>query len=512
MRDVLAGTVGAILIHAKFHFPEQGRKVDLLLQVMSISMKKIIGIIISVLILLTPFVGVVTAAFGLPSQYDATFLGGLSDKYERLTSIDTPKIVVIGGSSVAFGLDSKQLEELTGMPVVNFGLYATLGTKCMIDLSKANINEGDIVILAPETDSQTMSLYFNAEAVWQALDQDFSMLRYIDIADMGELAGELWNFAQTKREYAVTNSAPVPTGIYSRESLDEYGDIIYERPFNVMNGDFDPTQIISFDESLLDEDFIEYVNDFSGWCESRGAKLYYSFSPMNSLAISEESTDEAIRDWYASLAASLDFEICSDVRAYIMDPQYFFDTNFHLNDTGVDIRTRQLASDILRIMGDTRTVSLFKPEAPKRPADYFGVQAPEDESGFFEYEENGETLTLVGITELGINEKELILPAQYKGKPVTAIAEGAFEGCEKLKKIIIPDYNALTLIYNGAFSGAPKLEEIHMESSCDGITVADDLMKGAPNGCMITVKHAYYGDYAGDYFWASYMKYIEIER
>ena len=32
------------------------------------------------------------------------------------------------------------------------------------------------MIIAPELDPQTLSLYFNAEAMWQALDSNFSML------------------------------------------------------------------------------------------------------------------------------------------------------------------------------------------------------------------------------------------------------------------------------------------------------------------------------------------------
>ncbi len=475
-------------------------------------MKKFIAIVIAVLLLLTPILFVGVTAFALPAQYENTFLGGLSDKYARLTSIDSPKIVVIGGSSVAFGLNSQKLEELTGMPVVNFGLYATLGTKCMIDLAKANIGEGDVIILAPETDPQTMSLYFNGEAVWQALDQDLSMLRHIDIGDFGKLAGALWGFSQAKYEYERTDSAPAPTGIYTRDSLNDFGDVIYERPFNVMSGDYDPTQIISLDDSLLDEDFIDYVNGFASWCKRRGATLYYSFAPMNSHALAEDTTGESIRTFYAALSERLDFEICSDINSYIMDPQYFFDTNFHLNDTGVDIRTRLLASDILRMQGDTRAISLFAPDAPKRPADYFGVEAPEDTSGFFLYRDEGETLTLTGLSESGLAEKTLTLPVQYGGKPVTAIAENAFRGANRLEKIVIPENNALTLIHNGAFAGAPKLGEIYMEGVCDGITVAENLMDGTPADCIITVKRAYYGNFAGDYFWARHMKYIHIER
>ena len=322
-------------------------------------------VLLSVLVLLLPIVAVAVMAFGIPAQYGNTFLGEMAFKFDRLTSVEEPKVVVVGGSSVAFGLDSAALEEAVGMPVVNFGLYATLGTKYMIDTAKAGIGEGDIVILAPETDPQTLSLYFNAEAVWQALDQDMSMLRYVPYANWGRLGGGLWNFAVAKYGYWKENNAPDPDGIYALSSFNEYGDIVYPREFNIMAGNYDPSQILTLDETLLDEEYIEYVNDFAAWCKRKGATLYYSFSPMNADALAEDTTDESILAYYGALAAALDCTVCSDIRDYIMDASYFYDTNFHLNDTGVQVRTHRLGQDIRRILGVKAPTALCAPAAPK---------------------------------------------------------------------------------------------------------------------------------------------------
>lgn len=100
-------------------------------------------------VFLVPFVMVFAAVFALPAVYDDTFVGELSEKYDRLCSIESKKIVIVGGSSTAFGLDSRMIEDELGYEVVNFGLYADLGTKLMMDLSRASVNEGDIFILAP---------------------------------------------------------------------------------------------------------------------------------------------------------------------------------------------------------------------------------------------------------------------------------------------------------------------------------------------------------------------------
>ena len=50
-----------------------------------------------------PFVMVFAAVFALPAVYDDTFVGELSEKYDRLCSIESKKIVIVGGSSAAFG-------------------------------------------------------------------------------------------------------------------------------------------------------------------------------------------------------------------------------------------------------------------------------------------------------------------------------------------------------------------------------------------------------------------------
>lgn len=83
------------------------------------------------------------------SVFKNVFVAALGDKYERLTTIRAPKIAVVGGSSVAFGLDSRMLGLHTEREVVNFGLFATLGSKIMLDLSEDGLRGGDVVVFTP---------------------------------------------------------------------------------------------------------------------------------------------------------------------------------------------------------------------------------------------------------------------------------------------------------------------------------------------------------------------------
>ena len=148
-----------------------------------------IRFLLIVLLLLLPIAATAAVGFLVPAQFEMTFLGEFDNKVERLQNTDGPKVILVGGSSVAFGVDAELLEQTLGMPVINFGLYATLGTKTMLDYSKSGIDEGDIIVIAPEMNAQTFSLYFNAEAMWQAVDGHFSLLRYLDSGDIPAMLG-----------------------------------------------------------------------------------------------------------------------------------------------------------------------------------------------------------------------------------------------------------------------------------------------------------------------------------
>ena len=52
----------------------------------------------------------------------------------------------------------------------------------------------------------------------------------------------------------------------------------------------------------------------------------------------------------------------------------------------------------------------------------------------------------------------IVIPAEYDGKPVTAILDGAFKNCKNVKSIEVPD--TVKAIGKGAFAGCAKLEKL----------------------------------------------------
>ncbi len=59
-------------------------------------------------------------------------------------------------------------------------------------------------------------------------------------------------------------------------------------------------------------------------------------------------------------------------------------------------------------------------------------------------------------------EGEVVLPAEYMGKKVVAIQGGAFEGCEKMTSVVLPE--TITAIDDYAFRNCPLLESVNIPS------------------------------------------------
>lgn len=469
---------------------------------------KLITLILVVLIPIGALLGI--AAFA-PPVYGQTFLGELSPKFNYLNKIEEPKIIVIGGSNVAFGLDSELLEQHIGMPVINFGLYATLGTKMMMDLSKANVNAGDIVILAPEMDEQTLSLYFNAEAALQGLESDWRILRYIPKENYSDLVGGIYDYVSSKIKYL--HSGPLnPSGIYNRDSFNKCGDIVYARPHNTMPLGYDPTKVLKLTPALFDAEFIDYVNEYTAYCEQQGAVVYFSFPPMNASATEPSNTEDALFDFCCYLYEKLDCKVISNVNDYIIESNYFYDSNFHLNDSGAILRTSLLAHDINRARGITTQISIQVPAAPLPPVTTSALEETDALlASYFSYAEYGNGYAVCGVSEEGKKRTALTIPSSYNGKAVLSIERGAFSGCENLIQISI-NSNIVQLM-DGAFADCPKLAKIYViRDNAEGLCVGEDVFEGAPSNVkMILTTQESFESFVTDYFWSQYAEYMILE-
>lgn len=354
--------------------------------------------------------------FGLPVQFGDTFMGELKSKYERLKETSGKRIVLVGGSGVAFDCDSALMDDFfPSYEIVNFGMYAGFGTKAVMDLSENYIHEGDIVILSPEQGEQTFSDYFNGEYMWQAADGAFGMLRDLKSENFEAMLGNFPRFALEKLNYVMKGQKPQTDSIYQKKSFNTYGDIELDTcRENILPNGYDVNQKVRFTENVVQPEFMDYMNDWAKRLEKKGAVVWYRYCPVNKLSV-EDMDDLAAYDVF--LRQKLDFPVIGNPENSLMEAEWFFDTNFHLNQPGKEVNTVQLIRDMKAMLGDDRAVTVELPEKPHRT---WGDVSAETR------------IWTAKDSETYQGEETIVIPEN-----VTQIEDYAFSNCAGLKQIVL---------------------------------------------------------------------------
>ncbi len=461
--------------------------------------KRLVRIAFFLLALFAVPIALLILAFGLPPQYGETFLGEFPEKAALLEQAKGPRIIIVGGSGVAFGLRSDLLEnEFENYAVVNMGMYAGLGSTVMLDLTAQSLRPGDIVIFSPEQSEQTLSMYCNAEAMWQAADGNFALLAAVQPEFRQALLGQFPYFAAQKARFFRDKNAPSGDGIYARSSFNQWGDIRHGiREMNVMAGTYDPNMPIVFDAGLPTENFIAYINGYAAMCEENDVSLYYRFCPMNAAAVSETESMKATA-YQNTLQTHLTFPILGRIETAILDSALFYDTNFHMNSTGAIINTIQLAKELKAALGLDEAVSIPMPEIPGM-TDKTYYSGDDSDAACFTYTPNGDGWQITGLAEPCADKTDLILPTQYRGKPVIGFDAAAFAGNKTIETLWLQPN--ITAIEDNAFSGCISLKQLMIQQpSPSQCIVGKGLLNGT--GADIIVPAKSLGLYKTNYFWS----------
>ena len=295
--------------------------------------KIIFKIILIITILLIFLFGIVMPRF------DNTYQAAIHDKIARLKSIEGSKIVLAGDSTTAFGNNSKIIEEAFGMPVVNMGLHAGMGSTLSLKLATLNIQPGDIYILS--------SMYYNSATVnpsviWATFENHFDLYTLLTKEDIIPMIKALPRYLKicldlyaSDRKYIFSTSEEAK--VYSRNSFNEYGDVSTKRT-NIFNENL---YALPIDVSIK---CLENINEINKIITEKGATLVVAvpaipigeqFEPLERYLIIQNT-----------LKQHLNCPIIADFSNYLLEQKYFYDNPWHLTDEGAKVRTELLINDL----------------------------------------------------------------------------------------------------------------------------------------------------------------------
>ena len=472
---------------------------------------KIASILSAIFIILIMPISLLIVGFFTPAQFSETYYGALSPMYEKLKDSERKKIIIVGASSVPFGIDSALAEQKLNeagadYDVINFGLYGAIGSKVMLDLAFDHIGEGDILIYAPEPHEQCMSLYFSANEFWYAADSDFSLLFNVGEDNKDAVVGAFIGYTSSKYKYIVAGKEAEGSGIYARSSFDENMDLKnYDRRQNIMAGGVDKVNPITLDMSKVSEEYIKYVNDYFDRIRKKGAVPLMSFPAMNREGIETDNLEKTVEEYYYFIENNFKGEILANPYSCIMDKEWFYDSNFHLNESGMTVFTVSLINNIKNYLGINVKTDVDLPEKPEISQ---GAVDNPDATGdnsmvdYFNYEETSEGYVIVGVKEDRSLPTSVIVPMSYNGKKVITFNSDVFAGNTEIVEITLQ--KNISSIKNDSFNGCTALEKIFIkETDPTKISIGHGLLNGA-DLCFIYVEENCLSSFIGNYFWRVY--------
>ena len=288
----------------------------------------------------------------LISRYDTrdadnNYLAAVLEKDRLIRNTPSPKIILVGGSNLAFGIDSRMMQDSLGVGVVNMGLYAKLGLRYMLAQVKPYIRRGDVVVIVPEYDQfygkfsegdntlNTALLYAPPDRIPDFIESysvvDVVLRPRVENARRSFLEGAADLFGKMDKYFP-----PDTNPVYNRHSFNQYGDVVSHLGKKSMNPDSIFVKPLpppsDFNKRTLDE-----LNDIGDAARERGAHAYFMFPSYidRSYTINVGAID-SVRQ---RITRATRVPILGTAKDFVFPSSWFFDTRFHLNELGRGPRT-----------------------------------------------------------------------------------------------------------------------------------------------------------------------------
>jgi hypothetical protein len=286
------------------------------------------------------FAGVVLAAGIVTSLLAHPYIikkgrGSVIDKNERLASLPSPKIVLVGGSNVCYGINSGLLQDLLHLPVADMAINADIGMLFYFNQVKPYIQKGDIVIGIPEYGADEKmwgdeSMYELAIADPRNI-QTISLLQWLRLPlYMGTVIKDNYNIILSDKNAAVNNG---------RKWYNAFGDYEGHKTDTINLENAPERRELEELDTTIAAHYVSLVEDFNHYCKYKGALYLQSFPVYAKVQYN--------RAYLNALGKELpEVRFIGTPETYLYNYAQLYDSPNHLVFSMRDERTTKLANDI----------------------------------------------------------------------------------------------------------------------------------------------------------------------
>lgn len=298
------------------------------------------------------FAAVLGGSFALAYRYNPInyeylkgndYLLAIFKKHEQLERLPAPRLVFVGGSGAAFGIDSKSIGDSLKMNGFNLGLHAGLGLEFMVSEVLDVARPGDVVVVSTEfylgQGQLKMLAYMNnhfpktADYLQLGALDRFSYAYELITADLLDRSKRVQSTLLKGKNQTIkldTNDYYRSTGFTSRGDYELHLD--KERPWGLFTRYDQKEEVYS--------DGIRQLNRLSA-LQQNGIKVFYVYpgypkEEYNRFKTSLQSFDNQLRH-------GLSFPVLGQLQDFLYPEDEFFDTVYHLEREGRSKRAATIA-------------------------------------------------------------------------------------------------------------------------------------------------------------------------
>lgn len=280
-------------------------------------------------------------------------------KHRRLAEAPSPRLVLVGGSNLAYGLDSERLEAKTGCPAVNMGMNGLFGVRYMLAEVRSSVRPNDVIVIALEYDSFLKSVDGNFTDHAMVTKHNPEAFAYLTLRQRLRVITGVAYGAQQKvlrvmrdagREVLRTVAGPLATAevpdvsVYERYGgFNRFGDLVSHVDAVWTGPHRDGWGVTEYPE---DPGVIPLLQAFTAEMAARGVTVLISQTPISQAYHDRNAEALAALHGRLKAAPSLTF-IPRPARDYAFPPALMFDTDYHVSGQGRARRTDLLAEDLL---------------------------------------------------------------------------------------------------------------------------------------------------------------------
>ncbi len=280
--------------------------------------------------------------WALPPRPDLVY-SSLLDKHARLAESSSPRLIFVGGSGLALGLDSALIEAQVQRPVINMGINAGFGLRYMLAEVKPYIHADDIVVVVPEYEHFYGKLLEGDQNLLWALRIRPQSISDLQPTQIWQLLAEVPAFMQARvQEQLRRRTDP----IYNRAAFNRYGDFVSHLQL--------PGQkpaLYEINPGLnTNPAALTTLRQFTGEMAAKGASVVLIYPTVDSTFWHYHNNAALINRLHTLLTAQSELTVLGRPENYLLPTRMFFDTVYHLSSQGRALRSTQMANQIATLL------------------------------------------------------------------------------------------------------------------------------------------------------------------